>query len=87
MAVVLLLETAFYIIATRIILAYYKSIVTQLNCVNKVSYFRIFDKSFISNYPSSTGKKYFLMHNKFTIAFNLLFTLTFLVFILLVFKG
>ena len=56
---------------------------TSKNYKPKQKLYRIYDKSFISNYPSKAGQNYFKLHNKVTIAFNVIIIVSFLVFVLL----
>ena len=43
--------------------------------------YKIYDKSYISNYPSKAGQNFFKLHNKVTIAFNIIIIISFLSFV------
>jgi hypothetical protein len=45
--------------------------------------YRIYDRAFISNYPSKSGQNFFKLHNKVTIAFNFFIVLSFVTYIVI----
>jgi hypothetical protein len=56
---------------------------TSKNYKPKQKLYRIYDKSFISNYPSKAGQNFYKLHNKVTIAFNVIIVVSFIAFMLL----
>ncbi len=86
LAVILLIENITYLLSSKILLAYYQKQTSRLKDFNRSIFsYRILDKSYISNYPSQTAKKFFVLQNKITLSFNYLIGSTFIVYLFLIF--
>jgi hypothetical protein len=76
-----------YILSSHLLLKHYQKQTSKLAPFGKFVCFRIFDKTYISNYPSKSAKKFFGLQNKITISFNFIIAMTFLTYALLIIKS
>lgn len=71
---------AVYIIAAKLVFKLSKASNSK-NYKPKQSLYRLYDKSYISNYPSKSGQEFFRLHNKITLAFNIIIILSFILYV------
>lgn len=82
LAIILFIENLAYLTTILLCLSYYRRQSKKLRELRKVNLYRIFDKSYISNFPSQTSKAYFRLHNKITLSFNFLIAISFILYLI-----
>ena len=82
LAIILVIENLVYLTTILLCLTYYRRQSKKLKELRKVNLYRIFDKTYISNFPSQTSKVYFRLHNKITLCFNFLIAITFVLYLI-----
>jgi len=80
-AMILVIENAVYVTTTLLCLYYYRGQSKKLREIRKLNLYRIFDKTYISNFPSQTSKTYFRLHNKITLSFNFVIAISFVLYL------
>ena len=80
-AMILVIENVLYVTTILLCLYYYQGLSKKLSEIRKLNLYRIFDKTYISNFPSRTSKTYFRLHNKITLSFNFVIAISFVLYL------